>query len=197
MNGGRITSEEKSTLRTYIWMVIAVAIAAGAIYFFVLNQRQQKETYGFDPNRPIPSDEVLRDRLTPEEYSVVRQNGTETPFQNKYWNNTRAGIYVDVIDGEPLFSSLDKYDDGLGIPAFSKPISKDSLVEKPDNSEGMQRTAILARRSNARLGYVFPAPKESPTGQKYSIYSDALHFIPKAELKEKGYESYASLLEKK
>jgi methionine-R-sulfoxide reductase len=196
MYGGRITSEEKSTLRTYIWMVIAVALAAGGIYFFVLDQKQQKEMYGFDPNRPIPTDEVLRKRLKSEEYAVVRQNGSETPFQNDFWNNSRAGLYVDVITGEPLFTSLDKYDNGLGIPAFSKPIAKDSLVERADTSEGMQRTQVRAKRSDARLGYVFPDPK-SPTGQCYSIYSAALHFIPKEQLKDKGYESYASLLDKK
>jgi len=196
MYGGRITSEEKSTLRTYIWMVIAVALAAGGIYFFVLDQKQQKEMYGFDPNRPIPTDEVLRKRLKSEEYAVVRQNGSETPFQNEFWNNSRAGLYVDVITGEPLFTSLDKYDNGLGIPAFSKPIAKDSLVERADTSEGMQRTEVRAKRSDARLGYVFPDPK-SPTGQCYSIYSAALHFIPKEQLKDKGYESYASLLDKK
>ena len=193
----RITSEEKSTLRTYIWMVLAVAMTAGLLYFFLLEKKQQKETFGFDPNRPIPTDEVLKGRLKAEQYSIVRGNNNETPFQNDYWNNTRTGLYVDVIDGEPLFTSLAQYDNGLGIPAFSEPISKDSLVERLDTSEGMQRTEVRAKRCNARLGYLFADPKNSPTGQCYSIYSAALNFIPKDEMKEKGYESYLSLFAKK
>ncbi len=197
MNGGRITSEEKWNFSLYMGMVIAVSVTAVGIYFFFLQQKQQKETYGFDPNRPIPTDDVLRSRLQADEYAVVRGNGTETPFQNDFWNNTRAGIYIDIIDGEPLFTSLDKYDNSLGIPAFSKPIAKDSLIEEPDTSEGMQRTVVRAKRSNARLGYLFPDPNNSPTGQCYSIYSAALHFIPKEEMKDKGYESYLPLLERK
>jgi methionine-R-sulfoxide reductase len=188
--------EEKSSIRTYIGMIFAVALTVFVVSFFFLTQKQEKEMTTFDPKRPIPSEDVLRNRLTPEEYSVVRQNGTETPFQNKYWNNTRIGLYADLIDGEPLFTSFDKYDDGLGIPAFTKPISKDLLVEKPDNSEGMQRTQVRARRSDARLGYVFP-DQTSPTGQCYSIYSAALRFVPAEDLKGNGYEAYASLFNKK
>src|SRR6185295_27225 len=116
MNGGRITGEERSTLREYVGIAVAVLLAAGAIYFFLLAQKEKKETTGFDPNRPVPSDAVVRGRLTPEQYSIVRQNGSETPFQNAYWNNDRAGIYADVITGEPLFTSLDKYNSDLGIP---------------------------------------------------------------------------------
>jgi len=196
MYAGRITSEEKSTVSEYVAIAIAVLLAAGAIYFFLLAQREKKETTGFDPNRPIPSDTVLKSRLTPVEYFVVRQNGSQTPFQNEYWNNERAGIYVDVIDGQPLFTSLDKYDSGLGMPSFSKPISYDIVVEKPDNSEGMQRIEVRAKRSDAHLGHLFGDPK-SPTGRRYSIQSAALHFIPKEQMKAKGYGGDLSLLEKK
>ena len=136
MKGGRITIEQKSTL-TYGGVIVAVLLTAGAIYFFVLLQKQKHDTFGFDPNRPIPSDAVLKTRLKAEEYNVVRRGASETPFQNQYWNNERVGIYVDVIDGQPLFTSLDKYDSGpggLGVPSFSKPISYDIVVEKPDNS---------------------------------------------------------------
>ena len=199
MKGGRITIKEKSTLRIYIGVGIAVALTAGGIYFFVLIQKEKSETTGFDPNRPIPSDAVLRSRLKAEEYNVVRRGGSETPFQNQYWNNERVGIYVDVIDGQPLFTSLDKYDSGpggLGVPSFSKPISYDIVVEKPDNSEGMQRIEVRAKRSDAHLGHLFGDPK-SPTGRRYSIPSAALHFIPKEEMKDQGYEKYLSLLDKK
>ena len=187
MKGGRITIEQKSTL-TYGGVIVAVLLTAGAIYFFVLLQKQKHDTFGFDPNRPIPSDAVLKTRLKAEEYNVVRRGGSETPFQNAYWNNERVGIYVDVIDGQPLFTSLDKYDSGpggLGVPSFSKPISYDIVVEKPDNSEGMQRIEVRAKRSDAHLGHLFADPKSS-TGRRYSIPSAALHFIPKEEMKDAG-----------
>ena len=199
MKGGRITIKEKSTLSIYIGVGIAVALTAGALYFFFLIQKEKSETTGFDPNRPIPSDAVLKTRLTAEEYNVVRRGASETPFQNAYWNNERVGIYVDVIDGQPLFTSLDKYDSGpggLGVPSFSKPISYDIVVEKPDNSEGMQRIEVRAKRSDAHLGHLFADPKSS-TGRRYSIPSAALHFIPKEEMKDQGYEKYLPLLDKK
>jgi peptide methionine sulfoxide reductase msrA/msrB len=196
MNGGRITNEEKSTVSLYIGVTIAVVLTTGALYFFFLAQQEKKETRGFDPNRPVPSDAVLKHRLKAEEYFVVREGGTQTPFQNEFWNNERTGIYVDVITGEPLFTSLDKFDSGLGLPTFTKPISKDLLVEKPDTSHDMQRTEVCAKRSNAHLGHLFPDPK-SPTGQRYAVNSAAFHFIPTERMKEQGYEAFLSLLEKK
>jgi len=196
MNGGRITSEEKSAISTYVGASIAVLLIAGGVYFFFLAQKEKRETTGFDPNRPVPSDAVLKNRLKAEEYYVVRQGGTETPFQNEFWNKDRTGIYVDVITGEPLFTSLEKFDGQIGLPTFSKPISKDLLVEKQDTSNNMQRTEVRAKRSDAHLGHLFPDPK-SPTGQSYAVNSAALHFIPKEEMKNRGYEAYLSLLEKK
>jgi peptide methionine sulfoxide reductase msrA/msrB len=196
MYGGRITSEERSMLSTYIGVSLAVVLIAGALYFFFLAQKEIKETTGFDPNRSVPSDAALKHRLKAEEYSVVRGGGTQTPFQNEFWDNQRTGIYVDVITGEPLFTSLDKFDNGTGLPAFSKPISKDLLVENLDTSRDMQRTEVRAKRSNARLGYLFPDPK-SPTGQSYTVYSAAFHFIPIERMKGDGYEAFLSLLEKK
>ena len=196
MYGARITSEEKSTLSMYIGVAIAVLLTAGALYFFFLAQQEKRETTGFDPNRPVPSDAVLKHRLKAEEYFVVRKGGTQTPFQNEFWNNERTGIYVDVITGEPLFTSLDKFDSGLGMPAFGKPISKDLLVESLDTSNDMQRTEVRAKRSNAHLGHLFPDPK-SPTGQIYSVNSAAFHFIPIERMKDAGYETFLSLLEKK
>ena len=196
MYGSRITSEEKSTLRSYIGVSIAVLLTAGALYLFFLAQKEKKETTGFDPNRPVPSDAVLKHRLKAEEYFVVRENGSQMPFQNEFWNNERTGIYVDVVTGEPLFTSLDKFDSGLGVPAFSKPISKDLLVENLDTSNDMQRTEVRAKRSNAHLGHLFPDPKSS-TGQRYSVNSAAFHFIPIEEMKGDGYGAYLPLLEKK
>jgi methionine-R-sulfoxide reductase len=196
MRGGRITSEERSAISTYVGTGIAIVLVVGGLYFFFLAQKEKKETTTFDPNRPVPSDAVLKQRLKAEEYFVVRQGGTQTPFQNEFWNNERAGIYVDVITGEPLFASVDKFDGHIGLPTFSKPISKDRLAQSLDTSNDMQRTEVHAKRSNAHLGHVFPDP-QSPTGERYVVYSAAFHFIPKEEMKDRGYEAYLSLLDKK
>jgi len=183
-------------ISTYVGVSIAVVLAVGGIYFFFLAQKEKAETTTFDPKRPVPSDVVLKQRLKAEEFWVVRQGGTETPFQNQFWNNDKKGIYVDVITLEPLFASVDKFDAQIGLPTFSKPISKDLLVEKLDTSKDMQRTEVRAKRSNAHLGHLFPDPK-SPTGQMYAVNSAAFHFVPKEEMKARGYEAYLSLLEKK
>jgi peptide methionine sulfoxide reductase msrA/msrB len=196
MYGGRITSEEKWTLSTYIGLVVVTVLVVGALYFFLLAHARTKEVTGFDPNRPVPSDAALKQRLKPDQYSVVRENGTETAFQNEFWNNEHTGIYADVITGEPLFTSLDKFDGGTGRPTFTKPISKDLLVESVDTSRDMQRTEVRAKRSGAHLGHLFPDPT-SPTGQRYAVNSAAFHFIPIERMKEEGYEAFLPLLEKK
>jgi peptide methionine sulfoxide reductase msrA/msrB len=200
MNGdritSRITSEERSTLSFYIGLGIFVVLAAGAIYLFLLSHEEKKETTTFDPNRPVPDDVTLKRRLKPEQYHVVRENGTETAFQNEFWENERAGIYVDIITGEPLFSSVDKFDGGTGRPSFTKPISNDLLVEKEDNSNGMQRIDIRAKRSDAHLGHLFPDPT-SPTGKRYAVESAALRFILLEQMKDQGYEKFLSFVEKK
>ena len=196
MVGGRVTSEEKSTLSTYIGLGVVTVLAAGAVYFFLLSHKEKKEVTGFDPNRPVPNDVTLKRRLKPEQYSVVRENKDQTAFQNEFWNNERVGIYVDVITGEPLFTSLDKFDGGTGRPTFTKPISKDLLVEKTDNSIDVQRIEIRAKRSDAYLGHLFSDPT-SPTGQRYAVNSAAFHFIPLEQMKEEGYESFLPILEKK
>jgi methionine-R-sulfoxide reductase len=196
MRGSRITSEERSAISTYVGVGVAILLIAVGLYFFLLAQKEKRETTGFDPNRPVPSDAVLKRRLKAEEYFVVREGGTQRAFQNEFWDNERTGIYVDVITGEPLFTSLDKFDAGVGFPTFSKPISKDLLVESLDTSHDMQRTEVRAKRSNAHLGHVFPDPK-SPTGQRYSVNSAAFHFIPKEEMKDRGYEAFESLLDQK
>jgi len=192
----RITSEEKSTLSSYIGLGIAVVLAAGAVYLFLASHEEKKQITTFDPNRPVPDDVTLRRRLKPEQYHVVRENGTETAFQNEFWDNERAGIYVDVITGEPLFSSVDKFDGGTGRPTFTKPISNDLVVEKEDNSNGMQRIDLRARRSDAHLGHLFPDPN-SPTAKRYAVESAALRFIPLEQMKDQGYEKFLSLVEKK
>jgi len=192
----RITSEERSTLSSYIGLGIAVVLAAGAVYLFLASHEEKKQVTTFDPNRPVPDDVTLRRRLKPEQYHVVRENGTETAFQNEFWENERAGIYVDVITGEPLFSSVDKFDGGTGRPSFTKPIAKDLVVEKADNSNGMQRIDVRAKRSDAHLGHLFPDPT-SPTGQRYAVESAAFRFIPLEQMKDQGYETFLAVVEKK
>ena len=196
MHGGRITSEEKSAISTYVGAGIAVLLAVIGIYFFFLTQKEKKETTTFDPNRPVPTDAVLKGRLKAEEYAVVRGNGSQTPFQNEFWNNEKVGIYVDIITGEPLFASVDKFDGKVGLPTFTKPISYDLLVEVPDNTNELQRIQVRDKRSNARLGHVFADPN-SPTARRYVVYSAAFHFVPVDQMKDRGYEKYLPLVEKK
>jgi methionine-R-sulfoxide reductase len=194
--GSRVTSEDKSYLSTAIGVGVAAILVTGAVYFFILSHEKTKEITGFDPNRPIPSDAVLKRRLKPDQYFIVRENGTETAFRNEFFENYRPGIYVDVITGEPLFTSLDKFDGGTGRPTFTKPISKDLIAEKLDTSHDMKRTEIRAKRSDAHLGHLFPDPA-SPTGQRYAVNSAAFRFIPTERMKEEGYETFLPLVEKK
>lgn len=127
----------------------------------------------------LPEDEAeLRKVLTPEQYKIMVENGTERPFQNSYWDHHESGIYVDAISGVPLFSSEDKFDSGTGWPSFTKPISKDALVELPDYSHGLQRVEVRSKLSNSHLGHVFDdGPGDE--GKRYCINSAALKFIPK------------------
>lgn len=196
MESSRITGDDTSRVSLIIGLAVAVVAIGGALYFVFMGHSALSETVGFDPNRPLPTDALLRKRLKPEQYHVVREDGTETPFKNDYWNNTRTGIYVDIINGEPLFISLDKIDAVTGLPTFTKPISYDLLVEKMDNSHNMQRMEVRAKRSDSHLGHVFGDPT-SPTQRRYSLNSAAFRFIPLERMEKEGYGQYQSLLDKK
>jgi peptide methionine sulfoxide reductase msrA/msrB len=137
-------------------------------------------------------DEQLRKRLTPEQYRVTQENATEPPFRNEYWDNKRPGIYVDVVSGEPLFSSLDKFDSGCGWPSFTKPIDSRSVVEKEDLSHGMHRTEVRSSQADSHLGHVFDDGPQ-PAGLRYCINSASLRFIPVEDLEKEGYGRYLSL----
>src|SRR3984893_4144685 len=143
-----------------------------------------------------PSAEELKKKLTPEQYHVTQQCGPEPAFQNEYWNNHRAGIYVDVVSGEPLFTSVDKFDSGTGWPSFTKPIEKGHVAEKTDRAFGMERTEAGSSKGASHLAPVFPEGP-APAGQRYCINSASLRFIPVEKLKEEGYGEFLPLFEKK
>ena len=140
-----------------------------------------------------PAQDVIRDKLTAEQYQVTQENATERPFQNAYWDSRAKGIYVDVVTGEPLFSSLDKFDSSCGWPAFSSPIEEPAVVEKEDDSHGMVRTEVRSRAGDSHLGHVFEDDPESPTGTRYCINSAALRFVPYDEMEAAGYGYLMSL----
>jgi peptide methionine sulfoxide reductase msrA/msrB len=143
-------------------------------------------------SKRMSSDEELKKRLTTEQYHVTREGGTERPFANAYWNNKKPGLYIDVVTGEPLFASTDKFDSRTGWPSFTRPIKPEMIEEKTDTGHGMVRTEVRAKNSGSHLGHVFD-DGPAPTGMRYCINSAALQFVPLEDLEKAGYGQYRSL----
>jgi methionine-R-sulfoxide reductase len=142
-----------------------------------------------------PSTDELASKLSPEQFAVTQQCGTEPPFRNAYWDNHDAGLYVDIVSGEPLFASTDKFDSGTGWPSFTKPVAP-NVTEHADNAYGMRRVEVRSKHGDSHLGHVFPDGPREAGGMRYCINSASLRFIPVADLEKEGYAEYANLFSK-
>lgn len=143
-----------------------------------------------------PSADELKKRLNAEQYQVTQESGTERAFRNAYWDNHKEGIYVDVVSGEPLFSSLDKFDSGTGWPSFTKPLEPAHVTSREDRSHAMTRVEVRSKLGNSHLGHLFD-DGPAPTGKRYCMNSASLRFIPRENLEKEGYGEYRKLFEKK
>jgi methionine-R-sulfoxide reductase len=189
----RIEHPDKHSSHLTLWLGLLAAVGVGVGAFYYMHaQAENKAAQRTGYLKPVPGDAELRRTLNREQYHGMREGGTDRAFQNMYWNNLRAGLYADFITGEPLFSSLDKYDAGTGVLSFTQPMSKDRLAFREDTSFDMKRTEVRTILSDSHLGHVFN-DGPPPTGQRYSVNSSAFHFVPVEKMKEEGYGEFLPL----
>ena len=184
-------SSRSSHLTLLLGLLLAVVLAAGIVWWSHAQDKKVVEKTHPD-EFPMPSERRLKLDLSPEQYHVMRENGTETAFHNAYWDNHKPGIYVDLITNEPLFSSIDKFDSNTGWPSFTKPIAPEHVVEKIDNSFNMVRTEVRAKKSNSHLGHIFD-DGPPPTKLRYCVNSAAMRFVAAEKLKEEGFVEFLPL----
>ena len=177
-----------------ITLTVAAVVIAGLAFHATRAQQTNDDASALTPYMETntfkkPDSEELKKKLTPEQFAVTQQSATEPPFANKYWDNHAVGIYVDIVSGQPLFSSLDKFDSGCGWPSFSKPLSDTDIVEHADESYGMDRTEVRSKLADSHLGHVFD-DGPGPTHLRYCINSASLRFIPVDKMEAEGYGKY-------
>ena len=173
-------------------IVAAIAVAAALVIAASGSNKGATMNHG---NYAKPSDAELKKKLTPVQYEVTQHEGTEPAFRNEYWDNHKAGIYVDVVSGEPLFSSLDKFESGTGWPSFTKPLEPANVVKRSDRKFFMERTEVRSKHGDSHLGHVFD-DGPAPTGQRYCMNSASMRFIPVDKLEAEGYGQYLPLFQK-
>jgi len=186
-----------TTTRAGAFQLIAISVALTIASAAGLAAQASPSTYTGGHSMSAykkPAESELKQKLTPTQYQVTQHEATERPFQNEYWDNHQAGIYVDVVSGEPLFSSLDKFDSGTGWPSFTKPLVPENVKTKTDRSLFMTRTEVRSAHADSHLGHLFDdGPK--PTGMRYCMNSASMRFIPVAKLAQEGYGEYVKLFE--